>query len=149
MKKTQIPSGAARYADVTLYRSFVKLLPSTGGNIGFLAETSLGYKFDLINIHQLDEFRFTWDDAEHEFLDAEIDNKRQSLLVAYTKFSNWIGHNTGPANRRPYLQEIFPTIDEDEKGFTKKVQEAHELAQKVVAAHQDLVRTARRRLEIV
>ena len=149
MKKNQVPSGAAREADERLYRSFVKLLPWTEGSINFLRTSSMGYKFDVACLHQLDEFRYTWDDAQHEFLDGLIDEKRQSLLAACIELSNWIGENTAPAPRSYHLQEIFPTVDEDEERFEKKVHAADELASRVVAAHQELVRTARKRLEIV
>ncbi|MCY3022241.1 MAG: hypothetical protein NTW87_24785 [Planctomycetota bacterium] len=148
-----LPIGAAREADEHLYRRLVTLLPSSSGALYFLKEWNMAFRFQEERLRPLDEFTNTWDDAEHWFLDVEIEAKRRVLLTACKKYLLWIGLNTAPAEHCvPGLQEITPYCDIAEdpgwKEYEKKVGEVHCIAEEIVGAHQDFVIAARRRLQI-
>ena len=148
-----LPIGPSRDADEILYWRFLELLPTAKGVLVFLKELGISLRFREENLRPLDEFLDTWDDAEHEFLDAEIEQKRKSLLATCKVFCSWISQNTADAEGcNPGLHEIIPyCCDEWKPGYQeciRKMEEVQKLSEKLREAHQELVRTARRRLNV-
>lgn len=133
-------------ADRKLFQQFKQVLPSNG-NIDFIDKQNMaGFSFDLDRLDHLYDFLHRWNDAEHEFLDKKLEEKRKRLLKLIAEYSHLIGMNTW---RTDLGFQAVPSEWEDEQPdrFREVVTNLHDKAGEIVAAHQDLVRTARKKLE--
>ena len=105
-----------------------------------------GFSFDIGRLDDLYNFLNTWNDAEHEFLDKKLEEKRRRLLKLIAEYTHLIGYNTFPTDRG--FQTVPPEWeDEQPDRFHETVKQLHDKAGEVVEAHQQLIRAARKRLE--
>ena len=88
--------------------------------------------------------------AEHEFLDPELEEKRQRFLKATTQFLNLVGDNARPVPGQSAGRVWVPEDWEDEKPevFRKLVKELDDRADKVWKSYDDLLRTARQKFGV-
>jgi hypothetical protein len=133
-------------ADRKLFQQFKQVLPSNG-SIDFIDKQNMaGFSFHVGRLDDLYKFLHTWNDAEHEFLDKKLEEKRQRLLKLIAEYSHLIGMNTWQTHLG--LQTVPPEWeDEQPERFLEVVTSLHDKAREIVVAHQDLVRAARRKLE--
>jgi len=139
-------NSSRREADQRLFQCFLQVLPSSG-SIRFINEANMaGFSFPLERLDQLHEFLYEWSDAEHEFIDSDLESKRKELLSLVDKYTNSIGLNTYPTHRSGF-NTVPPEWEEDHpERFWHIVDELHGLAGKIVKTHQELVRLGRMRL---
>ncbi len=136
--------------DVALYANLLKDLPSE--TLQFLRMHDFGIPFHRISIKPLEEFEERWQQATHEFVDPELEQCRQTLLVAVQKFLEGVAETTVFLNEGPYLTvypdyrrddakngERPPDIIADEKRLSKA-------AKAVQAPYEKIVRLAREKL---
>ncbi len=85
---TQIgaPVKGQQLEDGKLYERLTNLLPSNG-IINFIDKHDMAGSFDLDVLDPLDEFIHTWKNAEHEFLDPEIENAKSEFYDRCREFS--------------------------------------------------------------
>ncbi len=134
---------AAQAADRDLFRQFLNTLPSEG-NIRHIRDHSMGETIrDRECSDQLDDFRLTWDDPEHEFLDSELEVKRRHLQECIRNFLDRFCTSVFPLDTGNYYK-VGPEWPEEQR--CAAIEELDKLADRVVAAHGDLVRSARVRL---
>ena len=134
--------------DKALFEKFLETLPSDG-SIAFIDEHNMaGFSFDNSRLEQLERFRYGWDDPEHEFLDLELEEKRRRLLELSKKYLGFVAFETFPVEGRSDRQGVPADWETAQpERFRTVVDTLHELAGQVVAAHADLVRTARAKLK--
>jgi hypothetical protein len=105
-----------------------------------------GFSFEVDRLDDLYGFLHGWDDAEHEFLDKKLEEKRKRLLKLIAEYSHLIGMNTWRTDLG--LQTVPPEWEgEQPDRFREVVTNLHDKAGEIVSAHQDLVRAARKKLE--
>lgn len=136
-----------RAVDLETFKRLKETIPSEG-SIDFIRHHNMsGFSFDLDHLDDLDKFYFNWNDAEHEFLTKSLEIKKKKLHSLVGKYLDSIGVNTYPTHR-PGTNTVPPEWEiEQTERFREIVNELHDLARKVVAAHQDLFRTARNKLK--
>ncbi len=134
--------------DHRLFRLLLEELPS-GGSIHFIKGRNMaGFSFPSSRLEQLDSFWHEWTDADHEFLDQELEAQRRKLFELVDKYMTAIVTNTFSANS-PGFQTVPPEWEiEQPDRFQKVVEELHDLAGKVFEAHQDLVRLGKAKLGV-
>lgn len=142
-------SKSSENPDKLLFEKFIETLPSNG-DIEFVRQFDGWISFDSEQIKQIRNFLWYWDNAEHEFADKEIEKKRKILYSAVEIFLNNVGLYTAPnhAGRQTVIpRDVDPDWDVPDhvKEEAKKLGES---AQAVYQAHQDMVRTARKRLKL-
>lgn len=84
-----------------------------------------GDSFDKNRLNNLNEFNYSWDDTEHEFLDIELDNKVTELWTAIDDFLGYLASNTRP-NDAGFATVIPKDVDPDIE-IPEYVREAYEL----------------------
>ena len=133
--------------DRELFHEFLEVLPSSG-SIDFIDRRNMaGFSFDSEKLNDLHEFYYNWDDAEHEFMDDELEAKRKRLHELIGDYTSLISGNTFPTDSGQ--QTVPPEWEYNQpERFGKVVGELHEKAGAVVEAHQDLVRTGRKKLGV-
>ena len=131
--------------DRELFQEFLEVLPSSG-SIDFIDTKNMaGFSFDPESLDDLREFYYNWDDAEHEFMDDELEEKRERLYDLVADYTSLISGNTFRTDSG--RQTVPPEWEHQQPDrFAKVVSELHEKAEAVVEAHQDLVRTGRKKL---
>lgn len=133
--------------DRELFKEFLEVLPSSG-SIDFIDQKNMaGFSFDSEKLDDLRDFYYDWDDAEHEFMDDELEAKRERLHELVADYTSLIAGKTFPTDSGH--QTVPPEWEyEQPERFAKVVNELHEKADAVVEAHQDLVRTGREKLGV-
>lgn len=136
----------ARKHDTVLFEELTALLRSDGV-IGFLDQTNMaGFSFASSSLNPLEEFQYSWNRPEREFLSPTLDDIRRRLWDAADEYMTLINLETFPAHM-PGRQ----TIPEDweltqPERFRRVVNRLHSLAGDIVALHSELVRTGKREL---
>jgi len=136
---------APRDEDRKLFGAFLDLLPSDGA-IHFIDEHNMaGWSFDLRRIEPIDRFIHEWNNAEHEFIDVDLQHAKDQLMAACVAWSRTIATETFHMDNG---QQSVPPDWEDEQPerFDRVVQQLHEQAQEIVDNHRHFVRLGRRRL---
>jgi len=97
--------------DRTLFAKFLTDLPSTG-SISFIRDFDFRHSFRSDVLNDLDRFYHGWNNAEHEFLDQQLEALRAELYEAVERFLNNVGRLTAPTLAG--LQSVIPKgIDPD------------------------------------
>ncbi len=134
-----------RNADRKLFDAFLEALP-TRGFISFIKEIDIAEHFQSCELDQLRSFCDKWNDPEHEFLDHQMEAKRRRLYDLADAYRKAINVNT--FSSRPEGFQGIPREWGHEKPeeYRAIIRELHELADQMVDAHADLVRTGRAKL---
>ncbi len=136
---------APRDGDVLLLRELIQLLPSDGV-IDFLRHHDFLNDFELDAIGPLREFLHRWDNAEHEFHNAELEQLRKELISATEGLSHSISKYT--SSNKTGIQAVrvdrLKHIAEHEERFRREADIINSAADEVVQKHQELIRTGRR-----
>lgn len=104
-----------------------------------------GFSWPRSKLNQLEDFYQEWGDAEHEFIDQDMENLRSNLYKLTGDYLGQIAVNTFPANN-PEHQTVPPEWEEkNPKHFFDVVGRLHETAGEIVKTHQDLIRLAHQR----
>ena len=133
--------------DRELFQQFLEVLPSSG-SIDFIDRKNMaGFSFDSEKLDDLHEFYYNWNDAEHEFMDNELEKKCKKLHDLVGEYTSLIGDNTFPTDDGRHT--VPPEWEHEQpKRFAKVVNSLHEKSRDIVETHQDLVKVGRRKLGV-
>ncbi|MEK6644699.1 MAG: hypothetical protein AABZ08_12415 [Planctomycetota bacterium] len=136
-------------ADKDLFRRFLLCLPSTG-SIEFIRDHDYaGGSFDRDRHEDLENFVTNWDNTEHEFLDCELEEKRQKLMALVNEFLHTMARDTFSVNNSISRASIPPEWRYEQSDRFKETTEAiNKLVSDVVKKHSDIVRTGRVKLKL-
>ncbi|MCS3902272.1 hypothetical protein J2T55_000268 [Methylohalomonas lacus] len=65
--------------DRELFNDFLDVFPSNGKSAFFLKEHDIGAPFPGDHTQELERFRYMWNNAEHEFLNNELEEAKKKL----------------------------------------------------------------------
>jgi hypothetical protein len=136
--------------DIALFKKLQEALPSND-SIDFIRTHDFGGSFNIDNVIPIRDFNHYWDNAEHEFIDSELEKLRKELLEKSSKFSLAIGMNTSPNSAG--FQSVYPDTHLDspedfEKRIRSEVKEIHDAADELIKIHQKIMRVGRKKLNI-
>ena len=83
-------------ADVKLFQDFLNLLPAASHAIYFLKEHDFKAIFEIDLIYSLARFKNIWNDAEHQFIDKEIEHLKLQFHKAIVDFLEYSALHTFP-----------------------------------------------------
>lgn len=135
--------------DYNLFKNLIELLPSSGP-IEFIRRHDFIVEFDRDILKPFKVFIHEWDNAEHEFIDTELEEIRCELYKAVTAFNTSIGKFTSP-NPKGYQAVRYEECRDDpnhEKRFREEAEIINNAADKVVEFHQQLIRKGRAKLDL-
>ncbi|MEM1380752.1 MAG: hypothetical protein AAGH41_09015 [Pseudomonadota bacterium] len=132
--------------DRSLFAQLQKDLPFDPP-IRFLKEQLMTFQWPRKSYDPFDHFLQAWDSPEQEFVDEGLEAKRLALLSAVRLHAESVARNTFPSGNGMTLQgvpydweELYP------ERYDHAVSELHQLADKVVSAYADLIRTCNEEL---
>lgn len=130
--------------DFRLFCQFIQDVPSNG-SISFIRDFGIGdSSFELSRLHDLDNFNHKWRDAEHEFLTPKLEKLRMEFSESVINFLGLVCVNTFPTHN-PGWNKIPDEWEENDPTRFRHVSEMiNNAADKVVNAHQALVRACNR-----
>lgn len=136
--------------DIALFKKLQKALPSNG-SITFIRDHDFGGSFNLEIVIPIKEFSYYWDNAEHEFVDEELEVLKKDLIKKASEFSLAIGKNTSPNSKG--FQSVYPDThldppEEFEKRIRSEIKEIHDAADELIKSHQKIMRVGRKKLNI-
>lgn len=134
-------------SDSSLYKLFNKDLPYDR-SIQYLKETEFHGSFEWKKLRDLDSFCEKWNEPQFYFLDKEIDNFRILIITCYRSFKSLLASKSGvEESGNPRYFSIYPEFEHNNgKEYEAFVDKVHEKADEVVAAYNNLVVLARKRL---
>lgn len=134
--------------DFALIQNLKALLPSSGV-IKFVNETDFGGSFIQKKIDPLYHFTENFNNAEHEFLDKELEIAKIVLLEKSNKFLLNIAQKTAPLENNPNLQTVYPHNFDHSNAMKKKVDSEikaiHSSADELFKSHQEFIRISNRK----
>lgn len=142
----EVKANEYRETDAKLFEKLKAELPSKG-SISFIDEQNMaGFSWPRSKLNQLEAFYHNWDDAEHEFLDRDMEALRSQLHKLIGDYLGQIAINTSPAHN-PEFQTVPADWEEmNPKHFFEVVNKLHETAGEIVKLHQDLIRLGRQKM---
>lgn len=140
----KLPSKSKEH-DSILFTLLLKELPTESNTMQLLAYHDFGGSFPFESINPLGIFIERWQDAEHEFVDKQLDNLRKQLIESIQYFLEKLNLNVHP-NKSGERLSIGMRDFEDRPEIFTIAKELNELATSVFQVHQELVRRARQKL---
>jgi hypothetical protein len=135
---------ARKAADRVMFQKFAAALPSSGSVSFVRGHNYAGFSFDRSKHEELEAFASDWDDAEHEFLDPELEALRVGLLTLVRQFLNFVGYNTWPLKTNAHWSHVPPEWEHEQPTrFNEVTDTIHSLAKDIESSHAELVRRAR------
>ena len=134
-------------ADKVLFNRFLDVLPSSG-SIEFVDTFNMaGFAFWGKELDQLKKFSSRWGRPENQFLDDEIEQKRECLYRIVDEYLVYLSFNSFPLDNNIECYTVPPEWETTHpEKFKEVVNKLHDLAGQLVTAHKDLVKTARKKL---
>ncbi len=143
--KTASPPESLGGHDQALSNLFLSEFPSQGKSAIFLRDHDLGSSFNFSELTEINNFLNSWDNAEHEFNNYELENKRHTLLVALKTFHRELSQHSSSTHREDWLSIGLQDMDVRKEMLDMR-DRLNELGTKAFEAHQELVREIKRRL---
>lgn len=136
---------ARREADKVLFEKFRKTLPSEWVK-DFIYNRSPGEPFEGNKLDPLYNFLCDWTDAEHKFLDEELEAKSKEVFKLATEYCNHIGQRIGPWESNPELTCYIPRDIKQSEHYGEAVESILERSGAFYQSHQEFVDLARKKL---
>jgi hypothetical protein len=135
--------------DVRLFGEFLEILPSQTF-IEFLKRHDFLLDFKFESVDPLRKFISEWDNAEHEFLDSELEGLRKSLMAAGEELSHKISKYTSPNDSgwQAVRSDKLKHKEEHEERFRNEAKLINSASDEFVRIHQELVRKGRQKCKI-
>lgn len=138
------PRTQVREHDKALFQQLMALLPSNGV-IAFVNQHNMSFGFDEGRIEPIDRFVLEWQNAQHEFIDVDVEHAKAELMQACRAWCHTINIETFRMSDR--RQSVPPEWETDQpERFEKVIRQLHDEAQAIVDKHEHLVRVGTRRL---
>jgi len=134
--------------DKDLYKKLLIELPSSG-SIDFLRNHDFYNPFRINEYNQLLNFVYEWDNAEHEFINKDIEKTRKRLLGEINQFLDYSGTKTYPL--KTDFQTVMTDIDSEielSEETKKSISKLNEYGSSIYNLHQELIRKGRENLYI-
>ncbi len=127
-------------------RDFMQILPSNG-SIEFLRNRDFaGWSFDWEFLRDLENFVYTRNGPDHEFIDPELERLRTALLRAGKALLSLLALETFPVGSKDRQSVPEEWEIEQAERFRRVVHQIHTGADRVCEAYDNLVRKARQKL---
>lgn len=140
----KLPSKSKEH-DSILFALLLKELPTESNTMQLLAHHDFGGSFPFESINPLDVFIERWQDAEHEFIDKQLNKLRRQLVESIQQFLEKLNLNVYPDESGKRLS-IGMRDFEDRPEMFALAKELNELSTNVFQVHQEPVRRARQKL---
>lgn len=133
-------------SDRLLFAKFLEQFPSNGKVANFLKEWDLGNSFPRARVGEIEHFTEEWRNAQHEFIDSTLEDKRVDLIEKLDSFQHKLVHNTWTSDVNPdYLSMELDDFDDGSHRWQIR-DELNEMATAAYEAHQELIRACKVRL---
>jgi hypothetical protein len=130
--------------DLQMYNRIRELF--TTDTLYFLREFDFGNSFKATSLDGVTRFFHEFDDTVHEFLDRKLEKKRLALHASAKELVMGVALNTFPTDMDLSRQRVSREWKEEDRRAASRM--LNEAASKVLQAHDDLTRTAKKRLPI-
>ena len=132
-------------ADRKLFERLHELLPSQ--HIRDISDYNFGAAFRVKWIEPLILYDESWIGPEHEFHDKKLEKRKQKLSKSVNDFVKAVAYHT--YREKSSIQRLPREMQRDNpKEYWKLAGKINELSSQVGKDHQDLIRSAKKRLKI-
>lgn len=136
--------------DKKLFERFLSEFPSNSRSISLLKEHDFGNSYHENKTNEIDSYIDTWNTAEKEFLDQELERARQELYNTIHKFVYKLAQSSGYINNGPMLSAV-PVAYQDAWNWPEhvevRIKELNDLSSECYKLHQQFILLGRRKLK--
>lgn len=129
-------------SDIDLFDKFRRELPSDGEAIDFLKEHDLGNSFHNDKLKEIDHFLWNWNNADHEFVNEQLEELRIALLEQMETFKSNLSLAV-QSKGNGWFSIGLKDFEDRPKMFELK-DELNQMATGVYEVHQELIRTGKK-----
>jgi hypothetical protein len=138
-------------ADKKLFDEFLTAFPSNSNSITLLKEHDFGDSYHDISTKQIDNFVNYWNNSEHQFLNAVLEEKRKELWHNCHSFLCKLAQYAGPVGAGSFFS-VVPDAYRDEDWnqplfVSERIHELNEQASKCYILHQEMVSLCKKTLK--
>ena len=136
--------------DRELFKEFIELLPSDGLDVKLLEKHDFGNSHHGNEVKRLDKFVHTWNNAQKQFLDAELEAQRDNLITKARHFIDTLASRSYSIGNG----ETFSCIPDAYRGawdwpphVHEQIRELNDLGSELFELHKTLILKARSKLK--
>lgn len=136
--------------DRALFNRFLKEFPSNSRSVALLKEHDFGNSYHDNNTDEIDRFVETWNTAETQFLDPELEIARKELHQKVREFAYKLAQSSGYINVGPMLSavpDIYRGALDWPDHVDVRIKELNEKSSECYQLHQQFVMLGRRKLK--
>ncbi|HCE3304116.1 TPA: hypothetical protein NG558_004297 [Vibrio parahaemolyticus] len=136
--------------DKKLFLEFIELLPSDGLDIKLLEEHDFGNSHHGKEVKSLDKFVHTWNNSQKQFLDAELEAKRDIFITKSRHFIYTLANRSyaiGNGEIFSCIPDAYRNAWDWPKHVDDQIRELNELGTELFELHKEFVLLARRKLK--
>jgi hypothetical protein len=128
--------------DRSLFLELLKDFPPTGRGARFLQEQDLGSPIHSKDLEHIDHFLNSWADVMHEFLNTELEKKRQNLMIILSDFRWELSMNIWPVGSGDFFSMCLNDFEVREDRFEAR-DRLHKMVREAFDLYEDLLRCCR------
>lgn len=127
--------------DQQLFQNFISIFPSNKGSVFFLRDYDLGNSFRASYLDPIIHFIDTWNNAEKEFQNKRIENKKKEFYSKLKCFSTKLYERASPTHDPEWYSIGMKDMENRNELFIYR-DEINRLATEAYKLHQEFVRLA-------
>lgn len=135
--------------DKVLYEKFIQIFPSTGNFIEIIKSQGMNLPISSEILNCISYFLKDWNNAEHEFLDPELESKKTIFYKNLDEFNHSFAVLCGPVfNGNDIVSYRIPLEREWRipEQYYQSIEKLDNLANNVYNSYDDLIRSVRHKL---
>jgi hypothetical protein len=140
-----------RISDYKLLEKFLAEFPSNCASAILLKEHDFGNSFHRDKLKQIDEFYYQWNGAEYNFIDSEIDKKRNEFFENCKHFLLKVAEYTTPVGASNFSSVIPDHLRAEDwnlpQWVTSQIKELNDLATNLFKEHQQLIKFTKSKIQ--
>ncbi|WP_414579055.1 hypothetical protein [Anabaena sp. CCY 9402-a] len=128
--------------DRSLFLELLQDFPPTGRGARFLQEQDLGSPIHSKDLEHIDHFLNSWADVMHEFLNPELEKKRQNLMIILSDFRWELSMNIWPVGSSDFFSMCLNDFEVREDRFEAR-DRLHKMVREAFDLYENLLRCCR------
>jgi hypothetical protein len=136
--------------DRKLFEKFLSEFPSNSRSVTLLKEHDFGHSYHDNNTDEIDHFVDTWNTAETEFLDPELEKARKELYIKMHEFIYKLAQSSGYIHTGPMLSTVpdaYRGAWDYPEHVDVRIKELNEKSTECYKLHQQFLMLGRRKLK--
>jgi hypothetical protein len=129
-------------SDIKLFHEFIKLLPSNSPTMQLLSNHDFKAPFQWENLASLEQYNLHWNNAEHNFVDKQLEKARNELYKLVSSFLPYLAGNVWHSDIPNWIFYRVPSEwgHKQHDRYVEVTGKLNKMASDIFIAHQSLIK---------